>query len=43
MTDYKPLIKRVIPHDVAIVLLDQLMEVYKCLFETEEDFIRRSK
>ena len=43
MKDYKPLIQRVIPRDVAIEWVEQLMKVYKGLFEKEEDFIRRCK
>jgi hypothetical protein len=43
MKDYKPLIQRVIPREVAIMWVEQLMEVYRGLFEKEEHFIRRSK
>jgi len=40
--DYKPLIQRVIPREVAILWVEQLMQVYKGFF-TEEDFIKKCK
>jgi len=43
MKKYKPLIHRVIPRDVAIEWLKQLMNVYKDFFSTEEDYIRAYK
>ena len=39
MKDYQPVIRRVVPRDVAIDWLDQAMQVYRSLFKTEEDFI----
>ena len=43
MKDYKPLIHRVIPRDVAIIWLDQAMKVYRGFFSSEEDYIRACK
>lgn len=40
MKNYKPLIHRVIPRDVAIVWLEQAMKVYREFFKDEKDFIR---
>ncbi|MBP6869767.1 hypothetical protein KBC04_02710 [Candidatus Babeliales bacterium] len=38
MKDYKPLITRVIPRQVAIEWLGQVMKVYRGLFSTEENY-----
>ncbi|MBP6869899.1 hypothetical protein KBC04_03390 [Candidatus Babeliales bacterium] len=38
MKDYKPLITRVIPRQVAIEWLNQAMKVYRGLFSTEENY-----
>ena len=43
MKDYKPLIHRVIPRDVAIAWLEQTMKVYRGFFSTEENYIRACK
>lgn len=43
MKDYKPLIHRVIPRDVAIAWLEQAMEVYRGFFSSEENYIRACK
>ncbi len=43
MKDYKPLIHRVIPRDVAITWLDQAMKVYRKFFSSEENYIRACK
>ena len=40
MKDYKPLIHRIIPRDVAITWLEQAMKAYRGLFKDEKDFIR---
>lgn len=40
MKDYKPLIHRVIPHNLAVQWLEQVMNVYRDFFSTEEDYIR---
>jgi hypothetical protein len=38
--NYKPLIHRVVPRDVAMVWLEQAMKVYRGFFKDEKDFIR---
>jgi hypothetical protein len=43
MKDYKPLIHRIIPRDVAIEWLEQAIKVYKGIFSSEEDYIRACK
>ena len=43
MKDYKPLIHYMIPHDVAIQWLEQLMKVYRMFFSTEENYQKACK
>ncbi len=43
MKHYEPLIRRVIPREVAVEWLDQAMKVYRMLFTAEEDFIAECK
>ena len=38
MENYQVLISRVIPRDVAITWLDQMMKVYRSLFESQEQY-----
>lgn len=39
MKNYKPLIHRVIPHQIAVQWLDQLMQAYRSLFTNEQNFL----
>ena len=41
--NYKPLIHRVIPRDVAIEWLGQAMKIYRGFFKNEKDYIRACK
>lgn len=43
MKDYKPLIHRVIPRDVAIEWLEQAMKIHRGFFSTEEDYQKLCK
>lgn len=43
MKDYKPLIHRVIPRDVAIQWLEQAMKIYRGIFKSEEDYVHACK
>ena len=38
MKDYKPLIHRIIPHDVAVQWLGQAMKIHRSFFSTEENY-----
>jgi hypothetical protein len=39
MKNYKPLIHRVIPHQIAVQWLEQLMQVYRSFFTNEQNFL----
>ena len=43
MKDYKPLIKRVIPREIAIEWFEQIMKVYRGFFSTEENYLNALK
>ena len=40
MKNFKPLIHRVIPRDVAMQWLEDSMKVYRAFFSTEENYLR---
>jgi len=43
MKDYNPLLRRVIPREIATEWLDQAMKAYRGFFSTEENYINRCK
>ena len=43
MKNFKPLIHRIIPHNIAVQWLEQSMKVYRGFFSTEENYLRAYK